>query len=190
MKRIALILTSVITLTSCASALVGINYYMLPVASQERHLDTASVPSLLIEHVELSDYLTQPGLVLQTSPNRIHISNSNLWAESLDKALPKALQNSLHRQSDQYIYHLNHQVQAAQPDLRVRLRVDSFHPTTDGLVITSGRYQLTMVKNQEKPIVKYFYFERALDDDGYEEAVKKMHALIDLIAQDILNSLE
>ena len=190
MKRIALILTPAIILTSCSSAPVVINYYMLPVAVQELNLDTTSAPTLLIEHIELSDYLTQPGLVLQTSPNKIHISKSNLWAESLEKSLPKALQRSLHRQSSQYNYHLNHQSPTIQPDLRVRLRIDSLHPTTDGLVIASGRYQLTTAKKQEKPVAKYFYFERALNNDGYEEAVKKIDILIDLIALDILKSAQ
>ncbi len=190
MKRTILILASAITITSCTSTPVTINYYMLPVATQERNVVTKPVPSLLIEHIELSDYLTQPGLVLQTSPNKIHISKSNLWAERLDKALPKALQNSLHRQSDQYSYYLNQSAQTRRPDLRMRLRIDSFHPTTDGLVIASGRYQLTTAKTQDKPMLKYFYFERTLDDDGYEAAVQEMNILIDLIARDILNSMQ
>ncbi|SFK48381.1 hypothetical protein SAMN05216302_100797 [Nitrosomonas aestuarii] len=190
LKRTILILASAIAITSCASAPVTINYYMLPAATQKHNVVTKPVPSLLIEHIELSDYLTQPGLVLQTSPNKMHISKSNLWAERLDRALPKALQNSLHQRSDQYSYHLNHPAHTRQPDLRVRLRVDSLHPTTDGLVIASGRYQLTMAKTQNKPIIKYFYFERTLDDDGYEASVKEMDILIDLIAQDILHTVQ
>ncbi|WP_292988069.1 membrane integrity-associated transporter subunit PqiC [Nitrosomonas sp.] len=190
MKRTILTLASAITITSCTSTPVAINYYMLPAATQERNVVTKPVPSLLIEHIELSDYLTQPGLVLQTSPNKIHISKSNLWAERLNKALPKALQNSLHRQSDQHSFHLSQPAHTRKSDLRMRLRIDSFHPTTDGLVIASGRYQLTTAKAQDKPMVKYFYFERALNDDGYEAAVQEMNILIDLIAQDILSSMQ
>jgi len=49
---------------------------------------------------------------------------------------------------------------------------------------------LTTAKAQDKPMVKYFYFERALNDDGYEAAVQEMDILIDLIAQDILSSMQ
>ncbi len=95
----------------------------------------------------------------------------------------------MYRHSDQHTYYLNHQTRALQPDFRVRLRIDALHPTNDGIVIASGHYQLTSTKKPEKPLVKYFYFEQALDDDGYEEAVKIIDLLVDQIAQDILHSV-
>ncbi len=186
-KTIA-ILASTIAIIGCTSTPVAISYYMLPTTVQENSVDTQHVPSLLIEHIELAEYLTQPGLVLQTSPHKIHISTSNLWAENLEKALPKALQNALQKQSAQFSYHLEHLV-TLKPDLRLRLRIDALHPTTNGLVIASGRYQLTKASEQEIAAVKYFHIERTLHDDGYEAAVKEIDILISLIAVNILGTM-
>ena len=189
MKQITFNLLMVILFAGCASTPATIHYYLLPVATEGNGVVAQSAPSLLIEHVELADYLAQPGLVLQTSSNKIHISKSHLWAERLEIALPKVLQIAMYRQSDQFAYYLNHQTRALQPDFRVRLRVDALHPTNSGVVIASGHHQMTSAKKPENTLVKYFYFEQALDDDGHEEAVKKINLLVNQIAQDILHSM-
>jgi len=179
-------------LAGCASEPVVVHYYALvpPVSKPDEVVQRADRPALVIERVELAEYLQQSGMIIQSGDNQLLVSRSNLWAESLELALPKALVRELQRQSDGYSYYLKTVDWIPRTDYRLRLRIDSLQATDQGEVVAAGRYQLISEHGSNPQVFADFNFHRDLDSDGYEQAVKQMQALLAEIAEAILTSVD
>jgi len=179
-------------LGACSSEPVVINYYALvpPVSAADQVVQRADKPALVIERVDLAEYLQQSGMIIQSGDNQLHVSRNNMWAESLELALPKALVRELQRQSDDYTYYLKSIDWVARTDYRLRLRIDSLQATDKGEVVAAGRYQLISEHGSNPHVFVDFNFHRDLDQDGYEHAVEQMQALLAQVAEAILNSME
>ena len=186
------ILLVIAGLTACASEPVVVHYYALvpPVLKSDEVVQLTDKPALVIERVELAEYLQQSGMIIQSGDNQLLVSRSNLWAESLELALPKALVRELQRQSDGYSYYLKTVDWIPRTDYRLRLRIDSLQATDQGEVVAAGRYQLISEHGSNPQVFADFNFRRDLDSDGYEQAVKQMQALLAEIAEAILTSVD
>jgi uncharacterized lipoprotein YmbA len=179
--------------TACGSAPpTPTEYYVLaPSASMEdRVVEHANKPTVVIENVELAAYLKQPGLIIQSGSNQLTVSRNHLWAESLELALPKALVRDLQQQSDNYSYYLKSLDWVGQADYRLRLRIDSLQATDQGEVVTSGRYQVIPGTSPASSVFVDFNFHRDLQQDGYTHTVEQMQVLLSEIAGAILGSLD
>ncbi|MCJ7815619.1 MAG: ABC-type transport auxiliary lipoprotein family protein [Xanthomonadales bacterium] len=186
------ILLVIAGLAACASEPVVVHYYALvpPVSASDEVVQLTDKPALVIERVELAEYLQQSGMIIQSGDNQLLVSRSNLWAESLELALPKALVRELQRQSDGYSYYLKTVDWIPRTDYRLRLRIDSLQATDQGEVVAAGRYQLISEHGSNPQVFADFNFHRDLDSDGYEQAVKQMQALLAEIAEAILTSVD
>lgn len=189
--RLLLILSVLAAVTACASNNSPVTYYLLdttaPVA--EAGGTRTDRQTLVIEYVELSEYLRQSGLVLQTGDNQLTVSRSHLWAENLDQALPKALLRQLQQQSQDYAFYLKSADWVNQTDYRLRLHVENLQATDRGEVVTSGRFQLISIADTAHPVSAGFHFQRDLDQDGYAHAVEQMQRLVGQIADAVLKTL-
>lgn len=180
------------SLVGCASKPVLVHYYALvpPVSALDELIQRADKPTLIIERVDLAEYLQQSGMVIQAGSNQLLVSKTNLWAESLELALPKALMRELQHQSDDYSYYLKTLDWVAQTDYRIRIRIDSLQATDKGEVVAAGRYQLISEQGSKPHIFADFNFHRDLDQDGYAHAVEQIQAVLAQIASAILDSLD
>ena len=175
-------------LSGCASEPQTKSYYLLaPPVVSTRAGD--SLPTLVIESVELAEYLRQSGLVMQTGDNQLTISRSHLWAEGLEQAVPKVLLGLLQQKSNNYRFYLKFSDFVSQTDYRLRLHIDSLQATDRNEVVSSGRYQLIASADPANPVSANFSFEQNLTADGYAHAVEKMQTLLGQIADAILESL-
>ncbi|MFC1719684.1 membrane integrity-associated transporter subunit PqiC [Pseudomonadota bacterium] len=179
-------------IAGCASEPVNVHYYALvpPVSAADEVVQRTDKPTLVIERVELAQYLRQPGMIIQTGSNQLQVSKNNLWAESLELALPKALVRELQRQSDDYSYYLKTLDWVARTDYRLRLRIDSLQATAQGEVITSGRFQLIPEQGSKPQVFVDFNFQRDLDQDGFEHSVEQIQLLVAEIAGAIIESVD
>lgn len=189
--RYLLILSVLAACSGCASNTTPVTYYLLAptVPAPETGNHRENRPTLVIEDVELSEYLRQSGLILQSGDNRLTVSRSHLWAEGLDQAVPKALLGQLQRQSQDYAFYLKSADYVSQTNYRVRLHVENLQATDRGEVITSGRFQLISIADAARPVSSVFHFERDLDNDGYAHAVEQLQALVGQIAGAVLDAL-
>lgn len=179
-------------LSACAAAPEPRSYYLLspPVVATELSAAGDNRPTLVIESVELAEYLRQSGLVMQSGENQLTISRTHLWAENLDQAVPKALLGQLQQKSDDYRFYLKFSDYVSQTDYRLRLHIESLQATDRGEVVATGRYQLISSTDSANPVSANFYFKQNLTDDGYSHAVEQMRTLVGQIANAILDSLE
>lgn len=193
MNKIWLAVGIFLYVTGCTSGPVPIEYYLLnapPGAEPAASVSCDQSQPMLIESVELSSFLRQPGLVLQRGPNKVVVSNTHLWAENLDNALPKALMKDLQQLSGGCRYYLKGHDWVSGEHYRLFLRVDNLQATTAGEVITSGRFQIVDSTGQQPPTMKEFSFSRDLVEDGYTHAVVQLELLVRQIAASILQASE
>ncbi len=176
------------SLNYCASEPVQVNYYLLSATSpQGVNVQTSNtVPTLVIDSVEVADYLQQSGIVLQTTDTQVQISKRHLWAETLDSALPKLLFKELQKQSNDFDFYLKYSDFVPRSDYRLLVQIDSFQATDRGEVICSGRYQLIAQSNAEQVISVDFKFNRDLDADGYDHAIDQLRLLVADIAENVV----
>ncbi len=189
MKHVIIFCCFLFALTGCSSSPVTINYYVLGSPVSAGYSVSADKPAVVLEHLELAAYLRQSGLVMQPGQNKMHISKSHLWAESLDDALPKALQKELQRQSKDFGFYLKAHDWVQDTDFRLRLRIDGFHPNSSGEVLGFGRYQIIPIHIEAPSLLKDFHFKLELEEDGYTHAVSQLDRLIERIAGDIVDSM-
>lgn len=189
--RYLLILSVLAAGAGCASNAAPVTYYLLTPAAPVVETGTRrdSRQTLVIEQVELSEYLRQSGLILQVGDNQLTVSRSHLWAERLDQAFPKALLRELQRRSQDYAFYLKSSDYVSRTDYRLRLHVENLQATDRGEVVTTGRYQLIPAVDAAHPVSADFHYRRDLDHDGYPHAVEQLQALVGQIAGAVLDSL-
>lgn len=190
--KLVVLLCFVLVMAGCTSTPVAIEYYIFnPPPGLDAPISTAeNKPQVLvIEPIELSSYLRQSGLVFQTAPNRLIVSNTHLWAEKLDNAVPKALVNDFQRLSGDYAYYLKGYDWVPEDHYRLRLRIDNLQPMTTGEVIVSGRFQVAYSRGDLPPLTKNFSFRRDLEEGGYGHAVNQMELLLEQVAETILQEM-
>lgn len=177
-------------LTACASDPVEISYYTLasPVSETIGVRELTDKPVLVIETVELAAYLRQSGMVIQTGDNQLEVSKRRLWAESLEQSVPKVLFQALQRKSQDYTYYVKFMDFVPRTDYRVRLHIDNLQATDGGQVVTSGRYQIVVDRDQDLSITADFYFALDLQQDGFEHSVDQLRNLVAQIADAVLAS--
>ena len=182
----------VLSLVACASAPAPIQYYRINPAGSEatEYADREGARNVVLDVVELPGFLSQPGLVMQSGHNRITISKTHLWAERLDKALPRLLVTKLQRRSEEFVFYQADSDWVAGADYRLRIRVDNLQATSSGEVITSGSFQLMDARSSQPSMVREFRFSRDLQGDGYAGAVTQLDYLLGKIADSILHILE
>ncbi|MGK0440966.1 MAG: putative lipoprotein YmbA [Pseudohongiellaceae bacterium] len=126
---------------------------------------------------------------MQMDQNQVRISKSHLWAETLDDALPKALQKALQSRTSNYHFYLKSHDWVKDTDYRLRLRFDGFHPNENGEVVSYGRFQIMPSNSDRESLVKEFHFKLDLDKNGYSHAVGKLERLLEIIAGDIVDAM-
>lgn len=191
MKNALTVLTLALCLIGCSSTPAAVAYYRInpEPPRQASSAAPADAASVVLERVELPTFLSQPGLVMQSGDNTLVISKTHLWAERLDKALPRLLTTRLQAQSDGFRFYRGHSDWASGPDYSLRVRIDNLQATAGGEVYTSGSFQILDATSGQPTILHDFRFTRDMRQDGYGEAVALMDHLVSDIAREILGVL-
>ncbi len=181
-------------MTSCASESVTIKYYKLGGAENTSVVDKtvqveAARPLILIEPIQLADFLRQPGLVIQKTNHQIQISNIHRWAEDLQRASSRVIRKQLEVALPDYRFE-NQGVQwKARPQFRLTIELEQFHIVNhQKQVVASGRFWL-FDSNKNLLLKKGFIFEESLNKNGYEHAVSKLELVLQKLSQQIAEDL-
>lgn len=173
-------------LLAAAAALSGCGGNPPPIAKQYYVLgleDRVATPEwkgagrgIAIGRVDLADYLSERGIAMILSGNRINIASHALWAEGLDKTVPRLIASDLESACSCPVSQGVAPRADAAAGQRLDLRIDRFGPTDDGRVLLSGEYRLSHPAAQGLP--QRFDLARDIEADGYEAAVRQMRSLI------------
>jgi uncharacterized protein len=196
-KSLAIIVTWIL-LIGCSSPAKKTYFYTLNTPLNESMLINSSDETqlIVIQDIQLADYLRQQGIIVKQSENRLQVSNNHRWAESLDAAIAASLRASLENNmpgSKEKRVELASRYLIAKPTLKVQIEITQFE--IDNMrqrSVHTGRYWIRNA-NDQLLAQRRFNFSQTLSLNGFEHAVSKLqqsvHQLSRLLAEDLQSSL-
>ena len=189
--KIVVICLCMTLLSSCSSGPSNVRYYLLHTAKNKvSHTSDESKPTIVLQLLNVADYLYQSSLVMQVSQHELHYSRHDVWAEKLQTSFYNALLQDLNVGGQRnYIASTSPNVPFAFASVIITL--DHFHATDASTVVSSGKYWLLAdndLASEAKRVAvssHSFFFESELKQDGYAHAVEKLRTLISNLATQI-----
>lgn len=180
-----------ITLSACSSTpLPETHYFVLtPNAKSASVADKDSKLVVVLDAIQLAEYIDQTGIVLQTGPHQIQVAHYHRWAEPLKHNLHRYILETLNNELPNHKIQSNTALIEADPKLALHIKVNQFNGTRNGGVILSGHWSLN--DHQNKLILKHqsFHYEETLANDGYTELVNHLAKLLDELCAELAQSI-
>ncbi|SFH44106.1 PqiC family protein [Modicisalibacter xianhensis] len=174
----------VIWLAGCATGGGGssLERYTLPPGAYTADVTEPSPQrTLIIDGVQVANYLSGQGIVLQRNDVLLHQASSHLWAEDLGRQLHRGLRQRLaERLPDTRVLNGGN----ASDAWHLRVEVDEFQGRYDGMAVAGGRWQL---RDADGDILAIEPFSASvpLDSDGYPALVRALGKSWDEVALDM-----
>lgn len=170
----------------CSSVTPVVQFYQLSQPPKAQGVDLA-LPKLVVEQVELVDYLDRSNLLLQRASGQLYVTKYHVWAEPLDQAIARTMVNYLNSSQQVFRAESRFQHRCRAECYRLKLVVEQFYPTEKSTVVFSGKYQLRL--GGELIAQHDFNYSEPLSDDGYPVAVTSLHGLTVKLASQIQHQL-
>ncbi|MFT5312689.1 MAG: putative lipoprotein YmbA [Paraglaciecola sp.] len=184
-----IILSISILLQACTSPAEKINYYLLHTASNDTVKKiNPQAPRIVLDKIQLAEYLRQDSLVLQLSEHELFYSPKDIWAENLQTAISKALLFDLNQQSNYYQYVNYTSARHDSVSYALVLQIEHFLATDKSEVVTAGKYSLENQETGEQLLSEAFYLHQGLQKDGYPHAVQQLRTLVFALSDKISRS--
>ena len=182
----------IILLTACSShPQQKTQYYLLNSPTNINTLDHSNEDqqNIVVELLELPEYLKQPSLVLQLSSHQLHYSHFHMWAEPLQNSIAQALLQELNQQDRRFHYVANTNVSPKALKNKITVDITAFHATHQSQAILKGTFSIqdNNITITEKNRISNFAITLPLNKNGYEHAVEQMRSSIKQLAEQIIN---
>ncbi|WP_299979362.1 ABC-type transport auxiliary lipoprotein family protein [uncultured Pseudoteredinibacter sp.] len=175
-RRITILLSIFIGLSSCASQPDEINYYLLHKPSAiDKAMDFSGENLVVLQSLQLADYLQSQHIVMQLNSSQLQFSSKHRWAEQLQAGLEKALLHQLRLQNSGISY-LNRQQRGKASAKELFVDIKHFLITEDSKAIITGDYWFKPSGNSTQ--LHSFNISLNLDQDGYVHAIEKLRMLL------------
>lgn len=173
---------------ACAGSPPPPRTHYLMRANVSEGVSRAEAPvAIALGDVDVAQYLSRSGLVLETAPNEVQSARQHLWAEPLDESLRLYLRSQI---SNELGYEISANVTPGIAlDHRVDVSVEELHGTLSGAARLVANWRITHKDDAEKLAEFRFARTRPLAQDGYSALVNAEVALVGELAVAIANSL-
>jgi hypothetical protein len=187
--KIMTVFLCMVLLTSCTSEPLSVRYYLLHTPENNAPNITLvtqpikAKPIVVLQLLNVADYLRQSSLVMQVNQHELHYSRQNVWAEKLQSSFYKALLQDLNA-TGQRVYVPPSSPNTTRATATISIQLEHFHATGASTVVNSGRYSLSVLdpetdKSKDRVTSSHtFFFESDLKQDGYAHAVEQLRTLI------------
>lgn len=193
MKQALIIFSlSIMLITACSSNNTAkTQYYLLnsPTLNKASDNNNNNRPVVIINLLELPEYLRQASLVLQLSEHQLHYAHFHMWAEPLQMSITEGLIQDLNAIDNHHNYMPVLNPQQVKSTTEVILKINAFHSTHQSQAILTGRYWLKEKNNNNAVKVHHFTLTADLNANGYPHAVEKMRTVITELANDISKNM-
>ncbi len=156
-------------LTACSSTVAPAYYVLSLPGDQAPSRQVTTGPMLVVDRVQLPEYLNDLGIAFQQDDVQIVTANQARWAEALDKQLTRSLVQSLSRQLQQVQVLEGEGANATSWHLAVNMT--AFQGRFDGQAIVAGRW---ILRRDELTYSQSFQREIPLGEDGYPALVRAL----------------
>jgi uncharacterized lipoprotein YmbA len=179
-----------LSIAGCASKTLEDHYYSLVLAA-DGGVPAAEIGEttgqLLIAPIMLSDYLDQPGLVIQLGSNKLQTANHHFWAEPLREAISKVLVQDIAAKNRTLAVDREHGGRGPHASCYLNVEFDTFHATDGARVVSRGRFWLV---SDDRRVRQEFDLSGELHADGYGHAVDALRSLLSSVADEVSRSIE
>ena len=193
--RIGLLLLLAGSLAAClkSNPQIQSQRYSLPevqasTAVQQNNPAVASRQTLVLNRIQLADYLDSDRIVVQLSDITLHPARDHLWVDNLSQELQRGLRNRLSSRLPA-ISVVDPLPGAPLNATSLQLTIDQFHGQVDGYAVLSGQWQLLSADRkalQSQP----FKFTTPLAESGYPALVRALGNNLDLLSDQIAGQLQ
>ncbi len=160
-------------------------YVLTPSVSAINNSNLDTNPKLVIEPIQLANFLDQPGIVLQTDTHQIQSAHYHRWAEPLKRNLHRYISKNIDTQLAGVIIESELAKKDENSLQRLDISIDAFNGTVDGKAILSGFW--TLQNQQADTVTKQpFSYSTELKKAGYPELVNKLANLLDQFCADLV----
>lgn len=186
----------------CSSTDTTLKYYSLnAVDSQPKNVKTIEKHNdnifVVINSVELADFLNTGGLVMQIDSHQINISNQHRWGDKLPKAIATHLIASLSNKESKLYIEPKNSNNSRHADKYLSLSFEQFTVTnqasgSNNETVISGTYNIES-KSEDKHIDSkktFFDIRQPLTQDGYNHAVENFKASLNTLSKQIQNDIQ
>ncbi|RKS86928.1 hypothetical protein DES39_0134 [Orbus hercynius] len=154
----------------CSSTMSNKVYYQLTSDFSVNNLQPQTVDNVIvIDSVNVANYLDKTGIVYQTDAIEYSTANNNLWLTTLSNQIQQRVIIDLSALLPNYY------VTAAptqNPRATIKLFIDSFHGSYTGDALIKGKWVITYKDNQV--ITKNIDMKLRQSEDGYAALVKTL----------------
>ena len=167
----------------CSSQPPRTTTYLLRADVDTRSGHRAPAGDIAFGKLEIARYIDQPGLVLRTGTDEVHVARYHQWAEPLRASLEGLLQAEISRHLGQDL-----RFQPEQPvGTRIDVVIDQLHGNADGEAELVADWRLRRVRGGDE--VHRFVGSEPLERDGYAALVAAQRRLLLRLAAAIAASV-
>lgn len=190
--RSGLLLLLAFSLGACFKSNPPVNTqrYALPEAVVQQTIAAtapAQTQTLVLNRIQLADYLDTDRIVVQTDDVTLHPARDHLWVDTLSQELRRGLRARLGSRLPNLSVTDPLPGAATAPSLS--LTIDQFHGQMQGYAVLSGQWLL--VSPQQQTLQQHaFKFSTPLSENGYPALVRALGANLDLLSEQIASQLQ
>jgi uncharacterized protein len=185
------LMSFVILSSACTVTPVNEHYYVLGASRSGVELDSPPTkPIVILQTVELADFLRQPQLVMQVNDHQLQKAYYHYWAEDLAEAISRELLQDLNAASTTFNFESSSGRFIGDHQLELYVRIDRFHPSDRSDVTLAGQYWIVSQHDSKTVTSNHFVFQSSLKADGFTQAVKQLRALVSELSTHIAKAVE
>ncbi|MDJ0846947.1 MAG: PqiC family protein [Myxococcota bacterium] len=184
MRKPALLLA--LLAAACSSAAPATTRYLLPAETSRGTTRLESPARIGLGRVELSPYLGEEGLVVETAAGQVRPARYHVWAEPLDEGIRRLLRVEISKALGQHVS--SDRTEQPRWKRTVDVAIDRLHGTLAGEAVLVARWRIS--PREGEPRAFGFSESRPLPREGYEGLVDAEIELTRALAQAIAESLQ
>lgn len=180
MTRFRAIFLATAFLSGCAGTKP--TFYVL---SAEGNLPSGGGTGIGVGPVTLAEYVDRSNLVIQTSPNKIELVQSHLWAGDLDNSVARVIATNLGRRLNTGNVRTYPWQRDSEIDYQVAMDIREFLAGDDGFARIEATWRIYSLPGSKLVRSKTFIGKESIASEDYEAVVAAQSRLLGKLSADI-----
>lgn len=180
MTRFRAIFLATAFLSGCAGTKP--TFYVL---SAEGNLPSGGGTGIGVGPVTLAEYVDRSNLVIQTSPNKIEMVQSHLWAGDLDNSVARVIATNLGRRLNTGNVRTYPWQRDSEIDYQVAMDIREFLAGDDGFARIEATWRIYSLPGSKLVRSKTFIAKESIASEDYEAVVAAQSRLLGKLSADI-----
>lgn len=184
MIRFPILLSLLVLLAGCAARYP--DFYTL---SPEGPSPTGGGIGIGVGPVVLAEYVDRQNLVIQTGPNKMEISEFDLWSGDLDNSIARVLSINIGRRLGSGNTRTYPWQRDSEIDYQIAMDIREFIAGADGYAHIEASWRIYALPARNLAASKTFVGKEPIATEDFEAVVAAQSVLLGRLSEDIANSI-